>query len=141
MRIVLDANQFVSAVLVPTGRPAQVLECWRVGDLELAVSEDILEEVRRVLLYPRLQKRHRWNAHQIDVFLTKIASSAIATEGTAVVPPVPDDPTDTKYLVCAIESAPEYIITGDQHLLRMDPWRNVRILNPATFIEDVLGQG
>jgi len=38
MRVVLDANQFVSAVLVPVGHPAQILAAWRRGELDLLVS-------------------------------------------------------------------------------------------------------
>ena len=52
MRVVLDANQFVSAMLVPVGHPAQILDAWRQGDLDVLTSQAILAEVRRVLLYP-----------------------------------------------------------------------------------------
>jgi len=138
MRIVPDANQFVSAILVPVGRPAQVLDSWQRGDIEIAVSADILEEVRRVLLYPRLQRRHGLEATAIDSFLNKVATLAIITPGTAGAPPVPDDPTDTKYLVCALESEADCIVTGDRHLLRLDPWRGIRIITPAFFIDSVL---
>lgn len=38
MRIVLDANQFVSAVLVPVGHPAQIVAAWHKGSLDVLVS-------------------------------------------------------------------------------------------------------
>lgn len=56
IRIVLDANQFVSAILVGAGNPARIMDAWQRGEVELLVSEDILAEVRRVLLYPRLRR-------------------------------------------------------------------------------------
>ncbi len=66
MRMVLDANQFVSAVLVPYGRPAQILRAWREGAFELVLSLPILAEIRRVLLYPRSSKGRRFELGSIS---------------------------------------------------------------------------
>ena len=134
MRVVLDANQFVSAVLVPVGHPAQILDAWRQGDLDILISPPIVAEVRRVLLYPRLQRRHGWNEARIDSFLEGVWQAAIPTPGTTAVESVPDDPTDDKYLSCALEGSAQYIVTGDQRLLRLDPWRGIRIVPPAVFL-------
>jgi putative PIN family toxin of toxin-antitoxin system len=138
MRVVLDANQFISAVLVPVGRPAQILDAWRRGDLDILISPPILAEVRRVLLYPRLQKCHGWDEAQVEAFLEGVWAAAIPTPGTISVESVPDDPSDDKYLACALEGSAQYIITGDQHLLRLDPWRGIRIVPPAVFLETEL---
>jgi predicted nucleic acid-binding protein len=48
---------------------------------------------------------------------------------------VPDDPSDTKYLACALEGSAQYIGTGDQNPLRLDPWRGIRIVPPADLLE------
>ena len=138
LRVVLDANQFVSAILVPVGHPAQILNAWRRGDLDLLISPAILAEVRRVLLYPRLQRRHAWDEARVDSFLEGVWLAAIPTPGTTAVEAVPDDPSDDKYLVCALEGSAQYIIIGDRHLLRLDPWRGMRIVPPAVFLETEL---
>ena len=135
LRVVLDANQFVSAVLVPAGHPAQILNAWRRGDLDLLVSPPILAKVRCVLLYPRLQRRHGWDEARVDSFLEGVWLAAIPTPGTVTVEAVHDDPSDDKVLACALEGAAQTIITGDQHLLRLDPWRGIRIVPPAIFLE------
>ena len=140
MRVVLDANQFISAVLVPVGHPAQILDAWRQNQLEILVSPAILAETRRVLLYPRLQRRHGWDEAQVDAFLEGLLSSAILTSGDTDIRDVVDDPTDNKYLACALEGHADYIITGDQHLLRLDPWRGIRIVPPAVLLDTVLKQ-
>ena len=59
IKVVLDANQFISALLRPQGKPAQILEFIRERKIRLLISEPIEEEIARVLLYPRLQKVHR----------------------------------------------------------------------------------
>jgi len=49
MRVVLDANQFISAVLVPVGHPAQILQAWRGRRFDLVLSPSIIAEIRQVL--------------------------------------------------------------------------------------------
>jgi putative PIN family toxin of toxin-antitoxin system len=101
----------------------------------MLISPPILAEVRRVLLYPRLQKRHGWGEAQVDGFLERVRPAAVTTPGTSTLEEVPDDPSDEMYLACALEGGAQYIITGDQHLLRLDPWRGIRIIPPAVFLE------
>ena len=134
----LDANQFVSAVLVPVGRPAQILQAWRGGQFELVLSPPILAEVRRVLLYPRLQRQHGWDEAQIDDFLTAIASAATLTPGTYPAQVIADDPTDDKYIACALEVGAQYIVSGDEHLTQLGRYQGMEIVTPAVFIESVL---
>ncbi len=140
MRVVLDANQFVSAILVPVGRPAQILQAWRAGHFELALSPGILAEVRRVLLYPRLQRKHGWTETQINDFLAGLTTAATLTPGTLSVQAIPDDPTDDKYVACALEAEAQYIVSGDQHLTKWGGYQGIEIVTPAFFIEHVLAQ-
>ena len=140
MRVVLDANQFVSAVLVPVGRPAQILRAWRDGCFELVLSPQILAEVRRVHLYPRLQRKHGWSEAQVDDFLAGITAVATLVPGTLTVQVIPDDPTDDKYVACALEARARYIISGDQHLTHLRSYQGIKIVTPAFFIEHILQQ-
>lgn len=47
LKVVMDTNVFVSAVFF-SGPPYQILNAWQSGEFELAVSEEILDEYRRV---------------------------------------------------------------------------------------------
>ena len=55
MRAVLDSNLIISALINGAGVPARVLEAWRRGRFALVLSEDQLEELRRVTRYERLR--------------------------------------------------------------------------------------
>lgn len=134
IRVVLDANVFVSGVLVAKGNPARILEAWRRGEIDLVAAPDVLDEVGRVLRYPRLRKRHQWGDDEIDTFLARVRASAIVTPGLIVVQAVLDDPTDDKYLACATEGNADFIVSGDTHLLRLHPWQGIAIVTPANFI-------
>lgn len=53
LRIVLDCNVFVSALLSPQGAPAQILDQWADGDFDLVVSPLLLAELGKVLSRPK----------------------------------------------------------------------------------------
>ena len=44
------------------------------------------------------------------------------------------DPRDNTYLALAMVSSAVAIVTGDEDLLVLDPWRGIRILGPSAFI-------
>lgn len=46
-----------------------------------------------------------------------------------------DDPTDNKFLACALEGNAGYIVTGDQHLLRLKTYQEIDILTPRQFLD------
>ena len=62
---VLDANVIVSAILTGTGPPGQVLEAWRAERFSLLTAPAILDEIERVLKYPKIAARHRLPADRI----------------------------------------------------------------------------
>ena len=57
MRVVLDPNILIAALLSPTGAPAQLVGRWLAGEFELVVSEALLAELERALTYPKLRPR------------------------------------------------------------------------------------
>jgi uncharacterized protein len=105
MRIVLDANVLVSAILSPRGAPAQILTAWRAEHFDLVISQAILAEISRVFRYPKIAKRHRWSEEQLQAFLENLAHVAILTPGTLTLTVIRDDPPDDRYLECAVEGA------------------------------------
>ena len=140
MKVVLDANQFVSAVLVPYGHPARILKAWRQKRFRLAISPAIVAEVRRVLNYPRLQRKHGWSMKQVDDFLSRLAAAAEIVPDGPDLHVVTDDPTDDVYLACAVTAGARYIVSGDEHLKELKRYRGIEILSPSDFLPEVLGQ-
>lgn len=137
MRVVLDANQYVSAVLKPSSKPAEVVQLALEKKLTLLASEAILEEIERVLCYPKLKNIHQLNTEEIDRYIQEIQEAATITPGKLKIQAVKEDPTDDKYLVCAVEGAADYIVTGDQHLKPIGSFRGILIVDPANFFRIV----
>lgn len=135
MRIVLDANQFVSALLKPGSNPDAIMRLVREEKVVLLLSEAICAEILRVLTYPKIRKRLNISADYLTGFIEKLKSVAIITPGTLILPPLAADPDDTKYLACALEGKADFIISGDYHLTDLKSFRGTRIVDAATFLE------
>lgn len=56
LRIVLDTNVLLSGIAFPGSLPGKIVSAWRLGSVEVVLSNFIIEELRRVL--PRLSQQH-----------------------------------------------------------------------------------
>jgi putative PIN family toxin of toxin-antitoxin system len=134
MQVVLDANVLISAVISSRGAPAQILRLWEEERFDLVVSQPILEELERVIHYPRIQQRYDLPEDDVARFLQLIRSGAIVVEPNVEIAAIERDPSDNRYLECAIEAGASYIVSGDQHLLELGEFRGIVILPPAAFL-------
>jgi uncharacterized protein len=141
IKVVLDANQYVSALLKPRSNPARVIQLVHAGQVTLLVSPAIMDEVRRVLSYPKLKKLHRRSPQEIERFLGKLVKIAFVTPGTLVVSAVKDDPSDDIYLACAVEGNADFIVSGDHHLTDLKVFHGIGIVNQAVFLKAIAEQG
>jgi putative PIN family toxin of toxin-antitoxin system len=134
LKVVLDANIFVSAVLKPHSDLAKIFEWVKEGKIKLILSNDILSEIRAVLLYPKIRERHQRSPKEIEEFLQKTILVSINTPGEIKVRTIKDDPADTKYLAAAVEAKADFIISGDRHLKDLKMFQGIRILDPSAFL-------
>ena len=77
MRVVLDTNQHISAIIRPNGNPAQIVQLWRIGLIELAISPSMLEEFEIVVHRPRIQQRHNLSDTDIAEYLEVLKTFAV----------------------------------------------------------------
>ena len=92
IRAVLDASVLVSAILSPKGIPARILSAWYEEKFLVVTSRAILDEIGRVLRYPKIRKRHRWSEERIRRFLEDLARLAVSTPATLSLSVIADDP-------------------------------------------------
>ena len=137
IRVVLDANQFVSALLKPGSSPDSIIRMVREEKLLLLMSEPIIAEILCVLAYPKILKRLTVTEEYLKQFVAKLSAVAVITPGLLEVPPLPADPDDTKYLACAVEGKADYLISGDHHLTDLRFYQGIRIIDPATFLATI----
>jgi putative PIN family toxin of toxin-antitoxin system len=135
LKVVLDTNLFISALLTTKGNPAKILNRWKAGFFDLVISLPILREVERVILYPKIKKRLNWTDAETGEFLLGLAQFSIVVSGESKVDVIREDPTDNKYLACAHEGRADYIVTGDQHLLKESEYKGTKIITPREFLD------
>jgi putative PIN family toxin of toxin-antitoxin system len=134
LKVVLDANIFVSAVLKPHSDLAKIFELVREDKIKLILSEDILSEIRAVLLYPKIKKRHMRTQKEIEEFLNKVSEASLLAQGRMKTDQIKEDPADNKYLSAALEAKADLILSGDHHLKDLKVFEGIRILDPSAFL-------
>jgi len=140
IRAVLDANVLVSAILSPKGIPARILSAWRDEKFLVLVSTAIVDEIGRVLRYPKIRKRHGWPEARIQGFLEDLARLAVPTPGNLSLSIITADPTDNRYVECAVEGTADYLVSGDHHLLNLGTYESILILRPRAFFDVIMEQ-
>ncbi len=133
-RAVLDCNVIVSG-LGWSGAPARIIEAMLAGELVLVTSSPLLAELRRVLAYPKLAKAIPDGLRLADL----VETSSVVVEPADVFAVVEDE-SDNRILEAAVAASVHYIVSGDEHLLRLGIFQGIPILTPAEFISTVLSQ-
>ncbi len=131
LKAVVDANVWISGLIVSQGQPGKVIDLFRAGAFAVCFSVDLLDELQEVLKRPKIAAR----IDELDgaQLIELIKSQAIVALVEAV-PAVSRDPKDDAYLACAAAVDADVLITGDQDLLVLKTHGRTRILTPAEFL-------
>jgi putative PIN family toxin of toxin-antitoxin system len=132
VRVVLDPNVLISALLSPSGPPAQAVSRWLAGDFELIVSESLLRELDDALAYPKL--RRRVAADEAAAFHDLLRRAAILAPEPPAGSHHAADPDDD-YLLALAEAERALLVTGDEHLLSLAD--DLPIVTARTFVESL----
>ncbi len=138
MRVILDTNVLLGALISPYGAPDVIYRAWRATKFDLVTSTAQLEELRRVSRYPKLKAI--LPAHRIGTMVNNMQRALVLGS----LPPLPDgmdlnDPNDVFLLSMALASEADYLVTGDHRagLLQRGSAGRTRIVTPATFCTEV----
>ena len=128
IRVVLDSNIYISALLFG-GKPREVIALAENRLLDIYSSEPIKDEVERVL-----RDKFRWSKERVAAGASYLWSLCHPVDPQCSVSDC-SDPDDNRVLECAIEAKAAFIVTGDEHLLALDPYRRIAILRPRHFLD------
>lgn len=131
MRVVLDTNVLVSGLLSPKGAPGRIVAAWDDARFELVLAFAQLEEIGRVLAYPKIRSSTKWTDEDIGRFLEQLYLRAhvvetLSDQGVAV-----RDPTDAPILAAFVASKADVLVSGDEDLLSLRG--RFAIESPAEF--------
>jgi putative PIN family toxin of toxin-antitoxin system len=134
MRVVVDTNVFVSAVLKANSLPFLVVR-WIDRNDGLLKSTATEAELLTVLQRPYIARVRIPSFRDGLIEMLATAELVTITERVAVC----RDPTDDKFLELAINGHAEMIVSGDADLLALNPFRGIPIVPPGTFVQRVAG--
>ena len=118
MRVVLDPNILISALLSPAGAPASLVTRWLAGDFELIVSRQLMAELERALTYPKLRSRIQPEDAARFGELVQILAEELEDMPD---PPRRSHDSDDDYLIALSAGAQAVLVSGDAHLLGLAP--------------------
>lgn len=131
-KVVLDTNVLISA-LGWNGVPRKIVQKCLNGDLTILTSSEQIDELRRVMDYPKFT----FTEEQKNIFISIILEVAEMVEITGKLKFVKDDPDDDAILETALAGNAEYIVSGDLHLLSLETFANIKIVTAAEFSRKV----
>lgn len=131
MKVVLDTGVVVSALLFTRGRVAWLRDRWVGGDVRPLVSRATLDELIRVLAYPKFQLERAEVDAVLAAYLPFTESVMLGAAGDEAVLPRCDDPDDQEFLRLTLEGGAAALVTGDDDLLRLRDQAPFPILTPA----------
>lgn len=119
MRVVLDTNIWISGLLQPQSSAAEVLSAWKENKLIVITSEPILDEIKKVLNYPKIQKHLHWDRNKIEQYLLLITffTECVVLPESSTNIGIVRDTNDTPILDTLLVSGADYLVTGDKDLL------------------------
>lgn len=96
------------------------------------VSRPILDEYLRVLACSkfRLGAEEAW-----AILVEEVLPFAETVKPTGRLSVPCGDPGDRKFIECAVSGRARYLVTGDQDLLEMTPYRGIPVLAVVEFLE------
>jgi putative PIN family toxin of toxin-antitoxin system len=133
VKVVLDTNVFVSGVFF-SGPPYQILRAWKNQELQIVVSQEILDEYYRV----GEELSERFPGTDLNPILELVASKTELVKAARLSEAVCDDPDDDKFFACAIGGKTEIIVSGDKHLLKMSGYKEIKVVRPRQFVDEYL---
>ena len=131
MIVAVDTSVIISAALKRDSPPALALEAALSPHNQMIISREVRDEYREVLFRPKFD-RFAPVARRAQL-LDTLVDAALLISVTIDIHECAD-PKDDKYLALALAGRADVIVSSDDHLLRLNPWRGIGILHPKSYI-------
>jgi len=128
VRLVFDTNTVLSALLFGHGQLSWLRDHWRSNDVITLVSRPTVDELIRVLAYPKFDL----DKVEIEALLADyLPFTEVVLVSSQAQSPQCRDSDDQMFVDLAIQGQADVLVTGDRALLAMD--FGVAIENAANY--------
>ncbi len=133
MRITVDTNVLISSSFWH-GDSDRILNKAENKEIDLVLSKEIIEEFIEVLNYEEILDKIREKNLEMKRTIEKIISLSTLVEPKEKFDIIKEDLDDNIILECAFEGKVDYIISQDNHLLRLGEFKGIKIVTPKEFL-------
>lgn len=131
MRLVFDTNIIISALLFDGSKPSKAFDIG-INQGVLLFSLSTLAELEEVLWRNKFDRYISYEERK--QFLTGLILQSTPIEINETISEC-RDPKDNKFLELAVCGKANFIISGDEDLLVLNPFRNIQIITPDSFLK------
>lgn len=132
VRVVLDTNTVLSALLFPRGRLSWIRDVWTEGRLLPLVSSATARELIAALAYPKFKLGESGIQTLLAAYLPFTEAIDVSDDTVADVPRC-SDRDDQKFLRLAAIGRADALVSGDRALLKLAKGVRFAIESPAEF--------
>jgi uncharacterized protein len=131
IRVVLDTNVVISALLKEESAPALILSLVLDGHIKLCMTQEIFAEYAGVLSREKFKGLDHASVKKI---LLSISRKSLLVSPSTKISVIKMDPEDNKFLECALEARADYLVTGNRRHFTMTHYDKTRIVGPGDFL-------
>ncbi|MCE2516032.1 MAG: putative toxin-antitoxin system toxin component, PIN family [Acidobacteria bacterium] len=137
MRVVLDTNILIGALVTKGTPPDRLYQAWLRNEIELVTSTAQLAELANVLARPRLHKF--LDADEAEAIVENMHTRALVLAELPLVK-LFRDPKDNPILATAIAAKADFIVSGDKrHMLSLGEVDGIPVVTAREALERIIG--
>ncbi len=133
IRFTADTNILVSGSFW-TGDSFKILEKTDKKEITLVTSKNIIGEYTKVMDSDEIIEKIKNKSLILSGVIQRVISNSSIVEPTEKINAVKEDPDDNKILECAKAGKVDYIVTNDNHLLKLKEFDGIKIVEPDEFL-------
>ncbi|MEZ4668160.1 MAG: putative toxin-antitoxin system toxin component, PIN family [Anaerolineae bacterium] len=136
INVVFDTNVIISGKLW-SGAFRQAINLVANAQVQSLITEIMIDELRDVLTRPKFTGRLEAIGRTAEEVVTDYLRSTVIVEAAQIPLTVQVDPDNDAVLACAVGGNANYVVTGDEHLLKLATFRGISILDVKYFLKVV----
>ena len=117
------------------GSPARIIKEAKENRVCIVISEDIVGEIDRTLAYHRLRRVYETAGISRQNLIEAVFQVSKLVEVKTKIKVVHEDSADDKFIECAVDSKADYIVSGDDHLLKIGAYKKTRIVSVKQILK------
>ena len=130
MKTVLDTNVFISGIFWK-GASNKVILNWKEGKFTIITSLEAVSEIIKVLKDFKIKLSDDMIKEWVDL----IVRNSIIVEPKEKISIIKDDSKDNIFIETAVAGSVDYIVSQDNHLLKLREFRGIKIITPEEFLK------